>query len=114
LDPGGARNPRDHIKFKLDVPIWLSEAGRTTVDRVKLDREALCTSRRKHFKVLDALLQIIRLLQDDDQPERIRAVRDARSSLLDCLKPGAEFSAAAQDYLEPFRALWDVPHRGVV
>jgi hypothetical protein len=83
LDPGGARNPRDHIKFKLDVPIWLSEAGRITVDRIKLDRESLCTSRRKHFRLLDALLQIIRLLQDDVQPERIQAVRDARSSLLE-------------------------------
>jgi hypothetical protein len=109
LDPGGAKNPRDHIKFKLDVPMGTSDAGRTTVDQIKLDREALCTSRRRHFKLLDALLQIIALLRREVRPEYIRAVREARSSLKDYVKPGAEFCAATEDYLEPFRDLWDVP-----
>jgi uncharacterized protein (TIGR02646 family) len=35
LDPGGATNPRDHVKFKLDVPMGISDAGRTTVDQIK-------------------------------------------------------------------------------
>jgi uncharacterized protein (TIGR02646 family) len=109
LDPGGTRNPRDHIKFKLDVPIWTSEAGRTTVASIKLDREALCTRRRKHLKLLEVLLQIVRLLQHDAREESISAVRDARSSLLSYLRPEAEFFAATQDYLDPFRDLWDVP-----
>jgi|HubBroStandDraft_6_1064221.scaffolds.fasta_scaffold242928_2 uncharacterized protein (TIGR02646 family) len=109
LDPGGAKNPRDHIKFKLDVPMGISRAGRTTVDLIKLDREALCRSRRKHFKLLDALLEIIALLRHENRPKYIRAVRKARSSLKDYLKPEAEFCAATEDYLEPFRYLWDVP-----
>jgi len=109
LDPGGARNPRGHIKFKIDVPMGITDAGRTTVDQIKLDREALCTSRRKHFKLLDALLLIIRLMRHDIRPECVQAVRDARSALKDCRRREAEFSAATQDYLEPFRDLWNVP-----
>ena len=61
LDPGGPRNPRDHIRFNDDVPQWESAAGLETIRRLKLDREALCWKRRGHFQLLRALLTIIRL-----------------------------------------------------
>jgi hypothetical protein len=108
LDPGGPRNPRDHIRFNRDVPMWTTPAGRTTIDRIKLDRDELNRKRRKHFRLLEALLEIIRLAQDDPRPDRVRAVREARASLRDLMKPEEEFSAASQDFLEQYRAIWDV------
>lgn len=105
LDPGGPRDPRDHIRFNKDVPIWTTEAGRTTIERIKLDREALCSSRRKHFRLLEALLKIIRLSRDDPRPAHIQAVREARSELAACMRPEAEFSAASQDFLAPLHPL---------
>jgi uncharacterized protein (TIGR02646 family) len=107
LDPGGPRNPRNHIRFNHDVPIWRSEAGRATVQRIKLDREALCASRRKHFRLLEALLEIIRLGREDTRPDRVAAVTCARTALVDCMKPNAEFSAASEDFLLPRRGVWD-------
>jgi uncharacterized protein (TIGR02646 family) len=103
LDPGGAKDPREHIRFNQDVPMGISAEGQTTIDRIKLDRDALCRSRRRHLKLLEALVDVIRLLRDDDRPDRVSAVRRARSSLLDYLKPEAEFSSASQDYLDQFR-----------
>jgi uncharacterized protein (TIGR02646 family) len=107
LDPGGAQNPRDHIRFKQDVPTWSTSVGKATVDRIKLDREALCTSRRKHFRILEGLIQVIRLCQNDQRPEWVEAAREARVSLAHSVRPEAEFSAASRDFLEPHRNLWE-------
>ncbi len=38
IDPGGPVNPRHHIQFKKDVPIWTSEYGKATIKALKLDR----------------------------------------------------------------------------
>ena len=103
LDPGGPRDPRDHIRFVGDVPTWTTAAGRETIRRLKLDREALCRDRRKHFRLLQAMIDIIRLNQFDERPEAIRCVREARSHLMNCMKPESEYSAASQDFLLLFR-----------
>lgn len=108
LDPSGPRDPRFHIAFNGDVPIWKSSAGKETVRRIKLDREALGISRRRHFRLLDALLTIVRLYGDSKRADRIAAVSAARRDLRDAMLPAAEFSAASSYYLEPHRKLWDV------
>ena len=84
-------------------------AGRETIKRLKLDREALCRDRRKHFALLQALINIIRLNELDERPEAIRCVRDARLILLKFMEPESEFSAASQDFLAPFREYWNPP-----
>lgn len=109
LDPGGPRDPRDHIRFNEDVPVGTTAAGRETIKRLKLDREALCRDRRKHFALLQALINIIRLNELDERPEAIRCVRDARLILLKFMEPESEFSAASQDFLAPFREYWNPP-----
>ena len=106
LDPGGPRDPRDHIRFIRDVPTWTTAAGRETIRRLKLDREALCRDRRKHFRLLQAMLDIIRLNQFDERPEAIRCVRDARTSLVNYMKSESVYSAATQDFLAPCRQVW--------
>lgn len=108
LDPSGPRDPRRHIQFNDDVPCWSSPAGRETISRIKLDRESLSLSRRRHFRLLDALLTIIRLNGASTGVDGIAAVADARARLKHAVSPEAEFSAASSDYLAPHRALWDV------
>lgn len=108
LDPSGPRDPRLHIAFNGDVPIWTSSAGKETVRRIKLDREALGVSRRRHFRLLDALLTIIRLHGGSTRADRVAAVSAARRDLREATLPAAEFSAASSDYLEHYGGLWDV------
>ena len=108
LDPSGPRDPRQHIRFNGDVPTWMSPAGKETVSRIKLDREGLSLSRLRHFRLLDALLTIIRLGNAGPQADKIATVAEARADLKRAMSPNAEFSAASSDYLAPHRALWDV------
>lgn len=107
LCPGGPPDPRDHIDFNRDVPRGTSAPGRTTITRLKLDREALCASRRKHFRLLEALLEIVRLGRGSVEPDRIQSVENARAALRGCMAADAEFSAASRDFLIPIRAQWD-------
>ena len=107
LDPGGPRDPRDHIRFNGDVPMGTSAAGRETIRCLRLDREALCRDRRKHFRLLQAMIDIIRLNENDERPEAIKCVRDARLNLVNSIKPESEYSAASQDFLTPFRQYWE-------
>jgi hypothetical protein len=108
LDPSGPRDPREHIRFNGDVPIWKSPAGKETIGRIKLDREGLVLSRLQHFRLLDACLTIIVRLQDRADPAAVAAVADARRELKGAILPEAIFSAATSDYLAPHRASWDV------
>lgn len=110
LDPSGPRDPRDHIEFNSDVPTWKSPAGKETIGRLKLDRESLLLSRRQHFKLLDAYLNILKIavrLQDRADPATIATIDDARRELKAAILPEAVFSAASSDHLAPHRALWD-------
>lgn len=108
LDPAGPRDPREHIRFNGDVPIWRSPAGKETIKRIQLDREGLLLSRRQHFRLLDAYLTIIVKLRNSFDPDAITAVADARRDLKATILPEAVFSAACSDYLAPHSALWDV------
>ena len=111
LDPGGPRDPREHIRFNRDVPIGTSAAGKETIRRLGLDREALCRDRRKHLRTLQAMINIIRLCEFDERPEAIKCVREARESLANFSKPESEYSAASQDFLSPYRQYWDARSR---
>ncbi|WP_133251153.1 HNH endonuclease family protein [Novacetimonas pomaceti] len=108
LNPSGSSDPREHIHFNGDVPIWKSAAGKTTISSIKLDREGLLLRRRQHFKLLDALLNIIKSLQNSTESDQIVIVSEARADLKRAVQKDAEFSAASSDYLEPHRNLWDV------
>jgi uncharacterized protein (TIGR02646 family) len=99
IDPGGQSDPREHISFKKDVPVWQSEYGKVTIKTLELDREALNLKRRTHLEALDSLLKIVELLKDDARPDAIAAVHDARDRLAAAIRPQAAFSAASQDYL---------------
>ena len=107
LDPGGPRDPKDHIRFKGDVPTWTSTAGRETIRYLGLDREALCRDRRKHLLLIQTMLDIIRLNRFDERPKAIECVRDAREHLLNYMNRKSEYSSSTRDFLAPFQGEWE-------
>ncbi len=103
LDPGGHENPRLHIQFKYDRAVGLTDAGRTTIRLLGLNREPLREDRLKHLKRLEALCDVIRLSRDSTVPEDIGRRRQAHRELLAAVQPVSEFSAMADDYLSRTR-----------
>ena len=53
------------------------------------------------------MLDIIRLNHLDERAEAINCVRDARTHLVNYMKPESEYSAATQDFLAPCRQDWE-------
>ncbi len=99
VDPGGTDDPRDHISFKGDVPIWKTSVGRVTIKTLKLDREELNLARRSHLHTVDLLMNIVQLLAGDQRPDAIAQVQAAREELVRFQTSEAIFSSAAQNYI---------------
>ena len=99
LDPGGPSNPRDHIRFAGDFPVGLTEEGRETIKTLRLDREPLNKRRRTLINRLRGEREIIELWSNDNRLSAVARVTAAQQSLRDAVKPCAEFSSAAQDFL---------------
>jgi uncharacterized protein (TIGR02646 family) len=99
LDPGGGRDPRDHIEFVGATPRWRSDEGKATIKLLKLDRIKLTLERRRHLAHLQGLHESARLLADDDRPDAIALVASARAELDAAIRSNALFSAAAQDFI---------------
>lgn len=99
LDPGGPIDPRAHIRFAVDFPVGLTDQGRETIRALKLDREPLNKRRRTIINRLRGEQEVIKLGARDTRPDAVTRVVAARNALRDAVKPEAEFSAAAQDFL---------------
>ena len=89
LDPGTAEDLRGHIEFREELAVGLTDAGRTTIRIVGLNRPALVEARRLRLKQLRTLLILAQRLADED----------ARRELGDAALPAAVFSAMALDFL---------------
>jgi hypothetical protein len=99
LDPSGPRNPRLHIRFYHDVPVGVTEAGRRTIESLRLDREPLNKRRRRLIARLKDHRSTVQHLADDPRPDIVDKVTMARLELAEAVRPDAEFSSAAIDYL---------------
>jgi hypothetical protein len=103
LSPGGPRDPREHIRFYNDVPIGVTDAGKRTIVALRLDREPLNRLRRKLLVRLRDHQCTVRNLSEDARPEIVMKVALARLELAEAVRPDAEFSATAQDFLAGWR-----------
>ena len=99
LDPSGPRDPRLHIRFFHDAPVGVTEAGRRTIESLRLDREPLSKRRRQAIARLKDHLSTVRHLSEDPRPEIVDKVTIARLELAEAVRPDAEFSAMAADYI---------------
>ena len=99
LKPSGPQDPRNHIIFRCDLPVGVTEAGKETIRVVGLDREELSLKRFAHLKMVKHLYDAARLLYSDPTPEVVLVLNGIRSALTALKSPTAEFSAAVQDFL---------------
>ena len=99
IDPGGADDPRDHIKFRRELAVGLTDAGRTTVRVIGLNRVDLVEERLARLDELGRLLDIVRIWERTKVPEFADLVETTRWLLEEAIAPEAEFSAMAADYI---------------
>ncbi|MDX8522065.1 hypothetical protein [Mesorhizobium dulcispinae] len=100
LNPSGPANPRDHIKFRQDVAVGVTEAGDATVRVVGLNRNDLSEERLGIVQRLVALKDIVKTLELSADAEAQRLVTSAREQLDRAKLPEARYSAMASDLID--------------
>lgn len=101
LDPGGAADPKEHIEFRHELAVGVTDIGRTTVQVIGLNRVDLIEERLARLAKLKRLLEIVGLGECPELPEFKELVVSARSELEKAVAPESAFSAMAADYLSP-------------
>lgn len=100
LDPSGTENPRDHIKFRGDVAVGVSDEGIATVNYCGLNRPALIEARLERFQQLQQLKDLVKLLAADPEPAKQALAVRAQNKLIELSGPTAKFSAMTSDYVD--------------
>ena len=95
LDPGGRKNPRKHITFQGAFPKGRTLYGKKTIEICGLDRDALNEERKLLIDNIDARIVIL----DKKSHYNDCEVNDAIAFIKDSIKPNAQHSATAIDYL---------------
>jgi hypothetical protein len=105
LNPSGPKNPRDHIKFRQDVAVGLTEYGDMTIKVVGLNRSDLSEERLTTFQTLSLLrvlveTPLVETLKGSDPEAVRRLVISAREVLARAKGPEAKYSAMASDLID--------------
>ena len=98
VDPG-LDNPRNHIRFRLDKIYSLTNRGKTTIEILQLAEENLRKAREEKIRVLQALLDVIKLSEERNDEQWEETGNKARQKLAEVILPEAEFSSLALDFL---------------
>ena len=100
LEPGGADDPRAHIRFRQERAVGLTETGRRTIEVLDLNRQPLLEDRLEQLKALRTLQDVIQRLDADGLKPDVTELRErARRELARAPSPSAIFSAMAADFL---------------
>lgn len=100
LNPSGPANPRDHIKFRQDIAVGVTEAGDTTIKVVGLNRVDLSEDRLGTLQRLLLLQDIVETLDGSADPGDQRLTTRAREELDRAKLPEAKYSAMASDLID--------------
>jgi uncharacterized protein (TIGR02646 family) len=98
LKPDGDEDPRDHITFRMEEPVGLTEIGRKTIEVLRLDSP-------KHGLRLKHLTEIIRArelaidLMGNDNPKLHQHAEKFRTFVERAVLPEMQYSAMAAAYL---------------
>jgi uncharacterized protein (TIGR02646 family) len=99
LKPDGDQDPRDHITFRLEVPVGLTALGRKTIEVLGLDSEEH-EPRRTHLKEIElARKMCIGLMSSVDSVARQWAER-SRKFVEEAVRPEKPYSAMVAAYME--------------
>lgn len=112
LDPYGARDPRQHIRFRGEAPISDTPEGNTTIEILALDRTTLARDRLHHLRQLSQMRKSVALLEHDPREEAIAFVAELRAQLAAAVEARSKFSAASADHLAALDAGQDYLPRG--
>lgn len=101
LDPGGPRDPRNHIVFDSELARGLDAYGTATIDVCRLNRSTLSEKRKKLLSNLEyhAVKVAFHQLHPTQKLYPPDDVRKSRNILKKSRLSKGEFSAAAADYL---------------
>lgn len=99
IDPS-ACDPREHIRFKLDKAVGITDAGRITIDTLGLNREKLVESRRERLQYLVTLWDNIDMARQLGREQQVVAgLRTIERAVL----PQAPYSSMAIDLIAGLR-----------
>lgn len=107
LNPGGPEDPRNHLKFRDEIAKGVTNAGRTTIEIVGLNRPDLAEERLARLNELRMLLAIVQRHEGNLKPDDAELVQDARRELDLAVQPTAKFSAMAADFLHGMAPVQD-------
>lgn len=97
------QDPRDHIRFHAETPVYESEIGRITIQEIGLRRPALREARLRELRRLRFFRSIIeKSHRNPGDKELSDLAAEARGFLRDAVRPDAPFSSMAQDLLDGF------------
>ena len=99
LDPGGTEDPREHIAFRQERAVGLTDAGRTTIQVVGLNRVDLVEARLARLVEIKRLLDVVGIWESNGLAALEELAVRARRELENAVGPGSVFSAMAADYL---------------
>ena len=95
IDPS-ACDPREHIRFKLDKAIGITEAGRVTINALGLNREPLVESRRERLQSLLTVWENIEMARELGREDNVTS---GRRTLERAVLPQAPYSSMAIDLI---------------
>ena len=93
-------DPREHIIFRREEPIPITERGLKTIEYLKLRRPDLQEARREWLTVLEDLRDLIVAGENSDNPNMLDQTKKAKKHLEKVNCPEAQFSSMAKDFLE--------------
>lgn len=99
VDPGGAEDPRDHIRFDDAAVKSVTDIGRETIVVLRLDRGDLTTFRLNHLKLLDALHTLTSLPLNGLGAKLMEKRQNAIDKLPQMVCADSIYSSMAQDFL---------------
>lgn len=98
LDPCGAKDPRSHIFFQNQFPMYRDDFGQRTIEICGLDRDELNNQREKLINDIEARIVILSK-KEAFAPAQVAKAKDY---IINCQKEDAEYSSMARDYLAQF------------
>jgi hypothetical protein len=98
LDPCGNKDPRDHIFFQNQFPMYKDAFGQRTIELCGLDRDELNDQREKLINDIEARLIILSKKEQFSNAQ----INKAKDYIIHCQSEQAEYSSMARDYLAQF------------
>ena len=105
IDPGGPDDPRDHIYFDNDAPMFRTERGRVTIQTVGLDDLEQGERRRERLAEIQFWTESISYLRTSTEPGAAALLTKVESAVAMSTEAHAPFSSMARDYLARVFAL---------